>query len=521
MKKRLTAILLTVCLLSGMLSLPAKAANKAAWQYLVSYAQSSGGNARSVQISHSTNSSEYFIVAYDSTTNSIRLVKSVSGGQYIKQGYRLEIVIPSSLKAPYTLVQSQTIDGDIISTHSFSFDPASFTQNTKLDYISVVSDPNNVVSDILELTGLVLYDGGYTLKDLGFLKFNRHTIHNAGPSRVTKQPTCADYGELTTYCAICGAPVLTSRINPTGIHTWNQGQVILPPTCVNDGWATYTCTVCGTGENRTLPATGKHTWNEGKVKAEPTCTEDGLTRYTCTVCKNTKDVIVPALGHLWKLFESVEQGPSAHETTEKYVCERCQEVKEARLCAAEIFTDMPEDDNYAHDAIDWAYFHEPQITAGASATAFSPKNTCTRGQVVTFLWRAAGKPELDENDSPETLFEDVPEDAYYFNAVLWAVKNGVTTGVSATRFNPGGKCTRAQVVTFLWRAAGEPALGEYDSYVNPFEDVPENAYYCDAVLWALNRGVTTGASAVSFNPGGKCTRAQVVTFLYRAFAENN
>lgn len=150
------------------------------------------------------------------------------------------------------------------------------------------------------------------------------------------------------------------------------------------------------------------------------------------------------------------------------------------------------------------------VTTGLSETAFGPGSPCTRAQVVTFLWRAAGKPAAGGVNP----FEDVKRDAYYYDAVIWAVNNGITTGISANTFGPNEKCTRGQIVTFLWRAQGKNAANA----ANPFEDVNSEAYFYDAVLWAVDKGVTTGLSESSFGPNSTCTRAQIVTFLYRAMA---
>ena len=148
------------------------------------------------------------------------------------------------------------------------------------------------------------------------------------------------------------------------------------------------------------------------------------------------------------------------------------------------------------------------ITTGTSATTFNPNGICTRAQAVTFLWRAAGSPEPKSADLP---FTDVPADAYYAKAVAWAVENGVAKGVSETLFAPNTSCTRAQIVTFLWRAQQSPASdGE-----NPFADVPAAAYYYNAVLWAVENDVAKGVSETAFAPNDNCTRAQIVTLIYR------
>ena len=175
------------------------------------------------------------------------------------------------------------------------------------------------------------------------------------------------------------------------------------------------------------------------------------------------------------------------------------------------FTDVSETD-YFYDAVLWAV--KEGVTNGTSETKFSPNDPCTRAQVVTFLWRAFGSPANDSDDNP---FTDIVADGYYFDAVVWAVNRGITKGTSATTFSPNASCTRAQVVTFLWRTAGEPAAEAGTEIV--FTDIQTDTYYYEAVLWAVANGVTNGANATTFNPSGTCTRAQIVTFLYRALGK--
>ena len=165
-------------------------------------------------------------------------------------------------------------------------------------------------------------------------------------------------------------------------------------------------------------------------------------------------------------------------------------------------------DQYYYEPVLWAVNHDPQITAGTSATTFSPSNPCTRGQIVTFLWRANGQPEPTITKNP---FTDVKSSDYFYKAVLWAVEKEITAGTSKTTFSPNDTVTRAQTVTFLWRAEGKPAV----QTKNPFTDVPAGEYYTDAVLWAVKHEVTAGTSATTFSPANPCTRAQIVTFLFR------
>ena len=162
--------------------------------------------------------------------------------------------------------------------------------------------------------------------------------------------------------------------------------------------------------------------------------------------------------------------------------------------------------SYYEDAVDWAV--ENGITKGTDDTHFSPDGICTRAQAVTFLWRTAGSPASKTHAMP---FTDVPVGSYYYDAVLWAVENGITKGTSDTTFSPNMTCTRAQIVTFLWRSEKSPAAGT----ANPFADVKSTAYYADAVLWAVKENITKGTTSTTFSPNADCTRAQIVTFLWR------
>ena len=161
---------------------------------------------------------------------------------------------------------------------------------------------------------------------------------------------------------------------------------------------------------------------------------------------------------------------------------------------------------YYYDAVKWAV--ENGVTDGVSATLFAPYESCTRAQIVTFLWRAAGSPE------PKTMssFADVPASAYYAKAVAWAVENGITNGMTDTAFAPDATCARGQSVTFLYRALKGTASGSAS-----FTDVKSDAFYADAVNWAVASDVTNGTSATTFSPNADCTRAEIVTFLYRAY----
>lgn len=169
------------------------------------------------------------------------------------------------------------------------------------------------------------------------------------------------------------------------------------------------------------------------------------------------------------------------------------------------FTDVHEND-FFYDAVIWAVNNG--ITSGSGADTFAPDRACTRAEMVTFLWRAAGTPEPVSGNNP---FTDVTETDYFYKAVLWAVENGITKGTSETTFSPNDTCTRGQTVTFLYRYAGAPEV----AVGNPFADVQENNYYYHAVIWAVAEEITKGTGETTFSPNNFCTRSQIVTFLYR------
>ena len=168
------------------------------------------------------------------------------------------------------------------------------------------------------------------------------------------------------------------------------------------------------------------------------------------------------------------------------------------------FEDVGTED-WFYDAVNWAV--GAGVTTGKNKTTFAPYDINTRGEAVTFLWRTSGSPSMGET----TPFDDIDQDGYYYEAVLWAVEKGITKGTSQSTFSPDDTCTRGQIVTFLWRMAGKP---ETDA-TNPFEDVASDAYYYTPVLWAATEGITQGKTETTFSPDEHCNRAEIVTFLYR------
>ena len=222
------------------------------------------------------------------------------------------------------------------------------------------------------------------------------------------------------------------------------------------------------------------------VVTVPTCTEGGCTTYTCACGDSYVGDETAALGHDYVNGD----------------CSRCDAVLEPN------FSDVPVG-SFFFDPVKWAV--DEGITTGTTPTTFDPNGNCMRAVVVTFLWRAAGEPEPTSDNNP---FVDVKETDFFYKAVLWAVEEGITNGMDATRFGPTALCNRAQVVTFLYRAMGNPVV---NSTEHPFTDVSEGQFYFNAMLWAVENGITNGLTATTFGPTATCNRAQVVTFLYRAY----
>lgn len=303
-------------------------------------------------------------------------------------------------------------------------------------------------------------------------------------------PTCTDFGGYDTvvYCTLCGAEISREHTELVPLqHDWGE------PTYV---WAEDCSEITA---SRTCKNDASHIETEkgaitSEVTKEATIDAEGEITYTATFTNPAFTTQIKAVAT-----------PKLEKPDDGLPCDG------GDTCPGNIFKDMPAKGHWAHDAIDWAIVHG--ITAGTSATTFSPNAGCTRAQVVTFLWRAAGEPEPTTANNP---FKDVKEGTYYYKAVLWAAETGVTTGTSATAFSPETTCTRGQIVTFIWRYEGTP---EATISVNPFHDVTAGAYYERAVLWASQTGVTAGTSATTFSPNDTCTREQIVTFLYRDLAE--
>ena len=328
-----------------------------------------------------------------------------------------------------------------------------------------------------------------------------------------KLPSCTKEGYTMYICTICGDSYIGATYPALG-HNWDDGTVTREPGCTEAGEQTFACKRCKETRTDSIPAAG-HKWDPGTVTKAPTCAESGVQTLTCTVCGETKTQTLAATGkHTYQNGICTVCGakdPGASGTPDR-PDDGGKDAPPAGICPSAVFQDVSRHDDTAHP--DHVYHAAidwavtEKITDGTTDTTFSPHDGCTRAQAVTFLWRAAKCPEPKNSENP---FRDVADDAYYYDAVLWAVENKITDGTSDTTFSPDDTCTRAHIVTFLYRALkGTPVSG------NAFADVPAGMWFSDAVSWAVSKGITDGVDEGVFAPDATCERAHIVTFLWRA-----
>ena len=375
------------------------------------------------------------------------------------------------------------------------------------------------------------------------------------------------------FCTVCSqiaereeiptTPELVPEVPTVHTHKFDESVIEIEPTCQSEGLSVTRCTadgycnLVGRAKSEVLPKT-ECCPADGRIGAvEATCVSEGRTgdlicKWCLTVLEESQ--VIPKLAHTpadkrlgavdascitegrtgkllckdcMSLIEDSEVIPkTAHKpgdwiedpllsnddvTVSHRFCKVCLQITDTKEVSvvhpASPFADVVYDD-YFFDSVLWAV--DNKITAGTSATTFSPEKVITRAEVVTMLWRAAGSPAPQFDRNP---FGDVSADAYYYDAVLWAVENDVTAGTTATTFSPDRLCTRAQVMTMLWRAKGSPLAEDAKDL---FIDVAKDDYFYAPVLWATENGITGGTGLFLFSPDAPCSRAQIVTFLYKA-----
>ena len=358
-------------------------------------------------------------------------------------------------------------------------------------------------------------------------------------------PTCTANGYTVHKCS-CGDTKTDSYTKMLG-HSYQGGicvrcgvledhkhdfkQTVTAPTCISEGFTTYTC-ACGESYKKNYVSALEHK-PELKNEKKAGCLKGGYTGdEVCTVCGKVFKAgsVILALGHSTELRNEKTATCVNGGYTGDLVCVRCGDIIEqgkataaaghkffggkCSACDAQESGSRPVEAKSFDDVIPGTFYYDAvmwavknNITKGTGASTFSPGDGCTRFQIVIFLWRACGCPTA----ATAASFSDVsPSDSFY-EAVRWAVERGITNGTGGSSFSPYATCTRAQIVTFLYRAAGSPTV----SSGIRFFDVAPNAFCRDAVVWATERGITNGTSDTTFSPDAVCTRAEVVTLLYR------
>ena len=409
-------------------------------------------------------------------------------------------LVATLLDAAGTVLETKkTSIGGAISGETFRTETVTFSKlGTRVVVRAAV--PGN---DLLTFEGLAVGLGDFTANGTNYT----YTLQNDSGATST----------LVTAVSGNGEPV---SINGQALSTGGSATVAIPNSGTTDivvgiGAKTYTLTILrnsGTG--------GNEGGGGGSSSPSYSITVDKTKNGTITVSPRNAShgdtvtiTATPDKGYELEMLKVLDRSGDALKLTEKNgkytfkmpsgkVTIKASFVEEV---PEQIFKDVPAN-AYYYEAVKWA--QEKGITGGIGNGLFGPNDPCTRAQIVTFLWRAAGSPEPETRAMP---FNDVPVGSYYYDAVLWAVENGITKGTSDTTFSPNMTCTRAQIVAFLWRSEKSPAAGT----ANPFADVKSTAYYADAVLWAVKENITKGTTSTTFSPDADCTRAQIVTFLWR------
>lgn len=323
--------------------------------------------------------------------------------------------------------------------------------------------------------------------------------HQHSYSDVVTAPTCTEAGYTTHTCS-CGHSYTDTAVAALG-HDMGQWYQTKAPTEYEEGEERRDCSRCDIYEIHTISASA-HEHDFLVNVTLPTCEERGYTSYLCNGCgEEYQEQFVEPLGHSYGPWQKIAVLGNTYIRS----CGRCGKFDNASG-EDNPFTDVGENSRFK-TAILWAYYEN--ITSGKTATTFEPDTTVNRAQAVTFLWRAAGCPEPELTQNP---FTDVGEGAYYYKAVMWAVENGITSGTTATTFSPTKLCTRGHIAMFLYNFAGKPEITLQD---DRFEDVTPNNRYYKAVMWAIQEEITSGKTENTFGLGLECTRAHVVTFLYK------
>ena len=337
------------------------------------------------------------------------------------------------------------------------------------------------------------------LMELDGVDNNIAIIHSAQNGVETmSQPKPVEKAELQGIREEKAEGTLNSAIQPMSSANAKEGLVYVDVTLPHADTNAEMTVTFDTAKLELTDVSGSTTafaWNAEDGRIDLALAEADVISETTTVARLT--------------FRAISDGETTVSiVTDGLGSEPCGHDERISVALPLAFTDVPEG-SFCYDAVRWAL--KEGVTEGTSATTFSPLDQCKRAHVVTFLWRAAGCPEPKTTVNP---FTDVKESDFFYKAVLWAVENKITEGTSENTFSPADDCMRVHVVTFLYRAMGKPPV---NTTTSPFSDVPADSWFAAPVLWAVENDITNGTSDTTFSPGKICNRAEVVTFLYRAY----
>lgn len=504
MDKRVLSLLLTFAMLASLFSGTSLLASAQDDQGSVRAALASGSSVGEGQ-SATTDTSEdidvYFIDGTDTQAPSIFFYNSAEYPNASSEdlGYpgtpEIETLGLEMNGHNYYMV---TLDPSSVDRIMFGNSAGSFSTGATGNHTAALS----FISDVLTHNGqkYVVYSVKQTNGSMTTTVAN--DVWPVDSKQVTKEPTCTEKGVEAYVGLITGAASSGKEIPALG-H--NYSDVVTPPTCTEKGYTTHTCSRCNDVKKDSYTNALGHNWSSWTQTVAPTCTKTGTKTRKCSRCSTEESQELSALGHSWDsgvvTVEPKYQAPGE----KKFTCTRCGNVKTETIPKKENpFLDVKSSDFFFNPVL-WAL--DETVTSGTDDTHFSPNQTVMRCDAMLFFYAAKGRPGYTTTENP---FKDVKKKHWYYNAVMWAVENEITSGTDPTHFSPKQTCSRSEILQFLYAAMGKPGF----TIANPYSDVKKSQWYYSGAIWAYEKGLERGTNG-KFKAKTPCTRGYVVTYLYR------